>query len=246
MLKKKISMSRKLSNLKSDSARLLYTWLIPHLDIEGRFSADSKVVKGSIFPRLKHSYKRIAELLKDLKENKLITIYENGGDSFLQLIRFKEEQNLRENRESPSKIPPPPAELLEQSRTTKGELRVKLSKVKLSKVNMYAHKNGRELTEEEIEKRWQRWWKGYPRKEDEGKAREKYMFLVCRRKVDPDYLDDALIGYLKCEKSKGTDHFFLKYAKTFLYPGNPEKGTPGTWEQYLIYADTKYKIEPKL
>lgn len=34
MLKKNISQSKKLALLKNDSARLLYTWILPHLDIE--------------------------------------------------------------------------------------------------------------------------------------------------------------------------------------------------------------------
>ena len=99
MLKKIISTSKKLANLKSDSARLLYTWLLPHLDVEGRFSADPNIVKGYVVPRLKMSTKKIAEYLDDMVINGLIILYEKNSDKYLQLNKFKDFQILRENRE---------------------------------------------------------------------------------------------------------------------------------------------------
>ena len=108
MLKKKISLSRRLAALKSDSARLLYTWLLPHLDIEGRFSADPDVIKGQVVPRLNHlTAIKIDELLQDIASQQLIIRYENDGDRFLQLRRFRDEQNLRKDREKDSDIPSP-------------------------------------------------------------------------------------------------------------------------------------------
>lgn len=116
MLKKVVSTSQKLANLKSDSARLLYTWLIPHLDIEGRFSADPKIVKGYVVPRLKMSLRKISEYLEDMAKNDLIILYEADGDRYLQLRKFKDFQILRKKRESKSIIPPP----AEESRITPG------------------------------------------------------------------------------------------------------------------------------
>lgn len=107
MLKKVVSTSQKLANLKSDSARLLYTWLIPHLDIEGRFSADPKIVKGYVVPRLKMSIHEVAKHLEDMEYNNLISIYEVNGDLFMELIKFKNFQTLNPKRESPSLIPLP-------------------------------------------------------------------------------------------------------------------------------------------
>jgi len=124
MLKKKISTSRRLAALKTDSARLLYTWLIPHLDIEGRFSADPAVVKGQIVPRLKHlTEEKVNQILIDMAQNELIYMYSNDGDRFLELRHFRDEQNIREDRERQSTIPAPdqceplyPGELPENSR----------------------------------------------------------------------------------------------------------------------------------
>lgn len=131
MLKKLISTSQKLANLKTDSARLLYTWLIPHLDIEGRFSADPLILKGYIVPRLKMTPRKIQEYIEDMIKNKLIIIYKVKGDIFLQLEKFKDFQTLRENRESKSVISPP-GELQENSSTSK----VNRSKVNESKLNI--------------------------------------------------------------------------------------------------------------
>ena len=107
MLKKIISTSKKLADLKSDSARLLYTWLLPHLDVEGRFSADPNIVKGYVVPRLRMSAKKIIEHLDDMARNSLIILYEKNGDRYLQLNKFKDFQILREDREKESLIPVP-------------------------------------------------------------------------------------------------------------------------------------------
>jgi len=89
-------------------------------------------------------------------------------------------------------------------------------------------------------------WKKWPRKEDKGKAREKYNFLVNRMKIEPERLRRAVDGYLNCEGSKGTEKWFIKYLKTFFYAGKPKEGIPGTWEEYEKYADVQYEHKPKL
>ncbi|KKN77259.1 hypothetical protein LCGC14_0362370 [marine sediment metagenome] len=144
MLKKVVSTSKKLAALKTDSARLLYTWILPHLDIQGRFSAELDIIKGSVVPRLKSmTLPKIEKYLQDLAENKLIILYNVNGDRYLELVKFKDFQRLREKREAVSIIPEPPDstptpdELPESPSTTKDKLReVKLSlseeEVKLS------------------------------------------------------------------------------------------------------------------
>ena len=46
MLKRNISESRRLAELKTDQARLLWTWIIPFLDSEGRSYASAEMIKG--------------------------------------------------------------------------------------------------------------------------------------------------------------------------------------------------------
>jgi len=91
---------------------------------------------------------------------------------------------------------------------------------------------------------FKKFWTRYPRKEHKLKAKEKYMHLIKVKKVNPQKIEDALTGYINVEVSKGTEMQYLMYAKTFLYPG--KKGEQGTWEEYIPYADPKYKYKPKI
>lgn len=112
ILLQSISESRKLAALKTDSARLLYTWMISHLDINGCFPADPKIIKGKIFTRLDHTEKDIAEYLQDLNKNHLIIIYQTDGDIFLQCPDFVVKQpNLRRDREKPHYPEPVPGQI---------------------------------------------------------------------------------------------------------------------------------------
>ena len=134
MLKKQISQSRRVAELKSDTARLLYTWIIPHLDVEGRMNADPDIIKGLVVPRLSGMTPGvIRECLLDMHSVGIITLYEVDGDFYLEVRKFAEHQNLRKDKESASKIPclsgTTPAVLPDYSRTTPDE--VKLSEVKL-------------------------------------------------------------------------------------------------------------------
>lgn len=110
---KSISDSYKLSKLKTDSARLLYTWLLTHLGINGCFSGDPQVIKGKVFTRLNKTIKTIEKYLKDLESNKLIIRYKFNEDMFLNVPDFVEKQpSLNPNREAKSSIPLPSPELL--------------------------------------------------------------------------------------------------------------------------------------
>lgn len=122
----------------------------------------------------------------------------------------------------------------------------KLKNDKNDNKKKYICASGNALTEDQVENSWKEWWKRYPRKEDKGKAREKYMHNVKIRKVDPELLDQALTGYIHCLKSKDTDIDYVKHAKTFLYPGNPKRDIPPTWQQYVKYAADQYKPKPRL
>ena len=109
MLKRSISDSKRLPELKTDSARLLWTWILPYLDVEGRYYADPDIIKGKIVPRLKtFTVKKVAEYLEDMNRVGLIEIYTVDNERFLQFRRFDDHQlGLRKDREAPSKIPNP-------------------------------------------------------------------------------------------------------------------------------------------
>ena len=132
---KRICQSRKIAALKTDGARLLYTWLIPNVDINGCFSGDADVLKGQIFTRLKKSIKSINSYLTDLEEVGLIIWYESDGDKYLQIPDFVEKQpSLNPNKEAKTTIPLPTPELIQTlSSVYPPQSKVKQSKVKQSK-----------------------------------------------------------------------------------------------------------------
>lgn len=109
MIKRVISNSRRLSECSSDSVRLLYTWLIPFLDVNGRYSADPAVVRGNVVPRLKgFTEEKISNYLAELHEKELITIYEVDGDRYFHLRKFFDHQSyLRPDKEAKPTIPDP-------------------------------------------------------------------------------------------------------------------------------------------
>jgi len=142
MIKKCISNSKSLGFLKSDSARLLYTWLIPHLDAEGRYSADPDLIKGHIFPKIKSmTISKIKKLINELAEARLIILYRANDEVYLQLEKFHKYQKIDKNREAKSKIPAPTEENIissgithENSGVNQINSPISLSKVKESKV----------------------------------------------------------------------------------------------------------------
>jgi len=126
-------------------AALLFTWLIAHLDAEGRTSGDPDVVKGNVAPRMPwitsdsvHAY------LMAAAELKLVEYYEADGDSWLAFPGFDRNQPwLRKDREAASQIPSPdsgvsklatPDQLRSNSGVTPALLPPKVSEVKVSKV----------------------------------------------------------------------------------------------------------------
>ena len=135
---KSISESKKLSNVKTDGARLLYTWLITHLDVNGCFSGDPVVINGQILTRLNKTLDTVQGYLQDLAENRLIVLYSANGDDFLFVPDFvKKQPNLRPDHEGKTTIPmPTTAQLQPNSKQTPafvGTSKVKESKVKESK-----------------------------------------------------------------------------------------------------------------
>lgn len=110
ILQRAIATSRKVAALKNNDHRLLYTWLIPFLDVEGRCEADPRLIKGYVVPLIDDfTIKKIEAALADMVNVGLITIYRDiDGADYLQLNKFRENQpNLRKEREAPSKIPSP-------------------------------------------------------------------------------------------------------------------------------------------
>lgn len=103
---KVISLDEKVDSLSNDTARLLFTWLITHLDCEGRMHGDAQTVKSVVFPRREMPVTKIEKYLKEMENSGLIFRYFVNGNQYLYMKTFEKHQpGLRKDRESSSQIP---------------------------------------------------------------------------------------------------------------------------------------------
>jgi len=104
MLHTKISVSVQVNRL-SLPARLLFSWMIPHADDEGRLNGDPEFIKAMIVPMTKWSFKKIEEYLEEIKNQGLIYYWQENGERFIEFIKWNEHQTIRKNRFKPSSLP---------------------------------------------------------------------------------------------------------------------------------------------
>jgi len=112
----KISDSERVNQLPI-TAQLLYTWMITHLDREGRIQGNPKIIKQKVIPLIDVTYKQVDSWLDEmagLKKNGygLIERYEVEGIRYIWMPGFDGEQSSRggtawKDRERESDIPPP-------------------------------------------------------------------------------------------------------------------------------------------
>lgn len=211
ILLKSICQSKKLPKLKTDGAKLLYTWLIPNVDVNGCFSGDPQVIKGQVFTRLKHSIKTIECYLQDLADVGLIVRYEVDGDIFLIIPDFTDKQpSLKPEKEAKPTIPLPSPDQLQ----TKSGVTPSISKVKESKDKEKQSKY--HLFFEEI-------WEKYPNQVGKKEALRHFKASV---KTENDWTDinKALDNYLKTEKFKKG---FIQNGSTWF----------NNWRDYINYKE---------
>lgn len=112
MLNKKVSRSRQIDLLPDDTCRLMATWTIAHLDVNGVFYADPTMVCSLIFPRRTDiSVEQVECYLDAMEQVGLIERYENGGEMWQWWPAFLENQiGLRADRERPQYPSPPVCE----------------------------------------------------------------------------------------------------------------------------------------
>jgi len=223
ILLKSISESKKLSQLKTDGARLLFTWLIPHVDVNGCFSGDPEVIKGQLFTRLDKSTKDVEEYLSDLERVKLIIRYETNGDVFLYIPTFVDKQpQLNPEREGKPRIPTPtPDQLQSKSRVTPNQLQMNsnTSKVKESKVK-------------EIYSPFETFWDLWPHKVGRKQAEKAWSKL----KLSDELLDEITRGLAKQlkEHQMRTDNGMWC----------PDWPNPATWINGERWKDEIEEIQP--
>lgn len=104
MLHTKISVSVQVNRL-SLPAKLLFSWLIPHADDEGRLNGDPEFIKARVVPMTKWSFKKIREYLEEIKNQRLIYYWQENDEWFIEFIKWNDHQTIRKNRFKPSSLP---------------------------------------------------------------------------------------------------------------------------------------------
>lgn len=199
-LSKSISLDEKVNALSDDTARLLFTWLISHLDCEGRLHGDAMTVKSIVFPRRRISVRRVDKYLNEIAKLGLIFRYSVNGNSYLFAPHFEKHQaGLQKSKEAQSQIPPFTPDLL-QSKARQSPLQVK-AEVKVEDKVVCAH--------------FDIFWKAYPKKKSKGQAEKEF------KKVNPDenLLKTILIAIEQAKKSddwQKTGGQYIPYPATWL------------------------------
>lgn len=137
-ISKEICLDKRVNELSDSNSILGFTWLITHLDCEGRTYGDPAIVKSLIFPRRPEiTIEMVEYYIKEWAEAGLIILYE-ADDIYIQFPNFDKHQvGLRKDREPASII----SELTEDCRIIAGKYPAEVN-VKLIKVNNNVKLNG--------------------------------------------------------------------------------------------------------
>ena len=200
-LSKSISLDEKVNALSDDTCRLLFTWLIPHLDCEGRLHGDPTTVKSIIFPRRKISERRIDKYLDEIAKLGLIFRYSINGNAYLSAPHFEKHQmGLQKSKEAQSQIPPPTPELVQsKDKLTPPQVKAKVK----AKVKEVLPQN--EPTDFET------FWKAYPKRKSKGDAERAF------KKINPDK-KLLLIIITAIERAKKSDDWLKENGQYIPYP----------------------------
>jgi hypothetical protein len=108
IIKESICTSEELANI-SDGAETLFYRLIVKADDFGCYYADPEIVRNICFAKKKRVKEaHVIKWLEELKNNKLIIIYEDNGKPYLQLKTF---ENHQQRRATKPKFPLPTSDI---------------------------------------------------------------------------------------------------------------------------------------
>lgn len=102
MIDKRIAKSKKLAALKHDRSRVVYFMMLPHLDVEGKFTGDPEEIKEDCCPKLRYSFMKIAESIIELADEELLKLYEVDNRPYIKYFKFDDfQQGIRKDKEAP-------------------------------------------------------------------------------------------------------------------------------------------------
>ena len=106
-----ISRSKRIKQIQGDrwlrlGCHLVYSWLLPWADDDGRLIGDPLWVLANVVPNEGLSQPEIQKILIELHRVNLIYWYEVESEYFIQINKFPEHQRIRQDRYKSSSYPP--------------------------------------------------------------------------------------------------------------------------------------------
>ena len=137
MISNGIAHDKRIHQLSDDTSRLAYTWLVTFADCEGRTPGDAAVVRSMLFPRREDiTISQMEGYIKQWHDLGLVIWYFAKDDMWIYFPAFFSHNKINRERESISKIPAPPPELvMSNSGVTPEECTLNLNQVKLNQSN---------------------------------------------------------------------------------------------------------------
>lgn len=110
MLNKKISLNPKVAMIANElggDAALFFSWVIPHLDRDGRIGGNPEVMKAQVCPLVAGvTPELVRSTLALAAKLDLISVYEVDGETFVEYPKFAQnQQGMRYKREAASEVP---------------------------------------------------------------------------------------------------------------------------------------------
>lgn len=106
MLSRSISTSRRLNRV-SDSAALLFSWTLPHLDDFGNMEGGVDVLRGTIVPLRSWPMSKVEKCKAELCEVKAWQPYEVDGEAYIHCDKFEDYQTFKNDRGRIAEYPQP-------------------------------------------------------------------------------------------------------------------------------------------
>lgn len=123
MIARNITKSKKIAQL-NDQERVIYAFILPFLDREGRINAHPTYLKGNVFLGLEYTEAQIDEATRRFHDVGLATIYPTEDAVVMEYASFAE-FNRPNHREVESEFPPPSDELRNRVETRPSSTRQK-------------------------------------------------------------------------------------------------------------------------
>ena len=234
MLWSSISNSKKIRQTPGDKwfrigCHLVYTWLIPWTDDDGRLRGDPLWVIANIFPNEGFTTTEIESFLTELHRIGLIEWYEVDGERFIQIIDNENHQHIRKDRYKPSTYPSadngqPVVNHLSTNAPQSAYLKPSPSP---SPTPEHSRKRKRAATAHPL---FDLFWKAYPKKKSRVRAEEVFTGL----KPDEHLLAEMIHAI---ELAKTSDEWIEKNGKYIPHPA--------TWLNQRRWEDEGVKLEVK-